>query len=180
MAPIRPASKSARRNPIASSSSIRNPRSNYPSTPSDSSFSTTKKDKRTIKHSILLSKIQKSAPGGIKKRRRPSKKLLTTLESLADALPEDESLRRPKSTSALNDRGTAGSLKSKPGVRKRREKMEKAERERFGKNLAVLSQARPGETGDKVMEGETSGTSCGERWKALRAHIEASMAQGAG
>lgn len=65
-------------------------------------------------------------------------------------------------------------------MRKKRERMERAERERFGKNLAVLSQARAGE---KHKDGEADGTpssGTGERWKALRAHIEASMGTAGG
>jgi hypothetical protein len=58
-------------------------------------------------------------------------------------------------------------------VRKKREKIEKEQRERFGKNLAVLSQAREREAAAE--EQQRPGTS--ERWVALRAHIEASMAQ---
>jgi hypothetical protein len=54
--------------------------------------------------------------------------------------------------------------------------MEKQERERFGKNLAVLSQARGTEA--TLEQGQTSGTN--ERWIALRAHIQASMGQTGG
>jgi len=173
MAPIRPSSKSKARQHIAKSAAVPKPPSNYPSTPTNSLFSTTKKDKRIIKHSILLSKIRKSAPKTGLKRRRASKKLVTTLESLADALPsvlatslENAGVAKPAEKAA--------SLKSKPGVRKKRERMEKLERERFGKNLAILSQARgTDEAGDKQQE--NGGRS--ERWAALRAHIEASMGQ---
>ena len=46
------------------------------------------------------------------------------------------------------------SLKSKPGARKRKEKLEKGERERFGRNLAVILGSR-GEKGDgMVVEGQ--------------------------
>jgi hypothetical protein len=149
---------------------------NYPSTPSNSAFSTTKKDKRVIKRSLLLSRIQKSAPKSGLKRRRPSKKLVTTLESIANALPSVSPSSSHKDgtvkpTGAIVE--NSASLKSKPGVRKKREKMEKQERERFGKNLAVLSQARGNEATPE--EQHTTGTS--ERWVALRAHIEASMGQ---
>jgi hypothetical protein len=100
---------------------------------------------------------------------------LTTLESLAAALPEQVEINIPRSGGALHDASSVGSLRSKPGVRKKREKMEKAERERFGKNLAVLSQARTSEreAGGHGKEDSASGSS--ERWKALRAHIEASL-----
>lgn len=64
------------------------------------------------------------------------------------------------------------SLGSKPGVRKKRERIEREEKERFGKNLAVLSMARPGNVEGG---GATSGTS--NRWAALRAHLNSSMAE---
>jgi hypothetical protein len=61
-------------------------------------------------------------------------------------------------------------------VRRKREKMEKEERERFGKNLAVLSQSRgTSTTAGSAGQGQINGTS--ERWVALRAHIQASMGE---
>jgi hypothetical protein len=100
--------------------------------------------------------------------------LVTTLESLADALPSasatslEAGVRRP--TTDIGERQK--SLKSKPGVRKKREKMEREERERFGMNLAVLSQARQSDEAN-VEEKQQGGTS--GRWAALRAHIEATL-----
>lgn len=128
-----------------------------------------------MKHSLLLSKARKSA-GVTKtlKRRRPSKKLVTTMGSLEDALPELEEQELvkvktgPQSVDSRNK-----SLGSKPGVRKKRERIEREERERFGKNLAVLSMARPAD--DVEGGGATSGTS--NRWAALRAHLNSSMAE---
>lgn len=64
------------------------------------------------------------------------------------------------------------SLGSKPGIRKKRERVEREERERFGKNLAVLSMAKPDSA---AAGGETSGTS--NRWAALRAHLKTSMGE---
>ncbi|MCV5062443.1 FAM207/SLX9 family protein, partial [Escherichia coli] len=57
-------------------------------------FIDSKKDKRTIKHNAFVSRIAKTVPGSSSgssrklKRRRPSKKLVTTLESLGDVLGE--------------------------------------------------------------------------------------------
>jgi hypothetical protein len=123
-----------------------------------------------MKHSLLLSKARKSA-GVTKtlKRRRPSKKLVTTLESLEDALPELEEQLVQAKTGQKAESGFK-SLGSKPGVRRKRDKIEREERERFGKNLAVLSMAKPdgGEAG-----GESTGTS--SRWAALRAHLQTNM-----
>ncbi|KAF2401679.1 hypothetical protein EJ06DRAFT_580943 [Trichodelitschia bisporula] len=135
------------------------------------SIPTTKRDKHTIKRSLFLSKITKSTPGSLR-RRRPNKKLVASLETLADALPDlaAETEARKKGPAPVE------SLKVKPGVRKRREKVEKAERERFGKNLAVLSAAAkapvtPGE-GMQVDGEEKQGAG---RWAALRAHIQQNL-----
>jgi len=128
-----------------------------------------------MKHSLLLSKARKSV--GVQKtlkRRRPSKKLVTTLEGLEDALPElEEQMLKVKT--GQNAEGGFKSLGSKPGIRRKREKIEREERERFGKNLAVLSMAKPEniEAG-----GQTSGTS--NRWAALRAHLQTSMGEQGG
>jgi len=176
MAPIRPSSKSKARAVLPSSTKLGKPRSNYPSTPSNSAFSTTKRDKRVIKHSLLISRIQKSAPGHKLKRRRPSKKLVANLNSLADALPDVLAISQSGATEGKSRENTI-SLKSKPGVRKKREKLEKEERERFGRNLAVLSQAKSVEEdggGPQLVDGKS------ERWSALRAHIHASMVQTGG
>jgi Ribosome biogenesis protein SLX9 len=125
-----------------------------------------------MKHSLLLSKARKSA--GVSKtlkRRRPSKKLVTTLGELENALPDLEEQMVKAKTGQSSVTGFK-SLGSKPGVRKKREKIEREERERFGKNLAVLSMAKPasGKAG-----GETSDTS--NRWAALRAHLHTSMGE---
>ncbi|EKD15489.1 putative ATP-dependent Clp protease [Drepanopeziza brunnea f. sp. 'multigermtubi' MB_m1] len=100
------------------------------------SFINSKRDKRTIKSSSFLNRIEKAHKKPLK-RRRPSKKLVTTLENLADALPDVEDLVKGK------ERDEGGkmqmrSLKSRPGARKRMEKLERMERERFSKNLAVI------------------------------------------
>ncbi|PVH85787.1 hypothetical protein DL98DRAFT_545946 [Cadophora sp. DSE1049] len=106
------------------------------------SFINSKKDKRVIKHSSFLNRIEKAHKKPLK-RRRPSKKLVTTLESLADALPDVEDLVKENDRATSGGRGGSGkmtmkSLKSKPGARKRKEKLERMERERFGKNMAVI------------------------------------------
>ncbi|KAH7417387.1 ribosome biogenesis protein SLX9-domain-containing protein [Cadophora sp. MPI-SDFR-AT-0126] len=107
------------------------------------SFINSKKDKRVIKHSSFINRIEKAYKKPLK-RRRPSKKLVTTLESLADALPDVEELVKENDRAASGGaRGGSGkmamkSLKSKPGARKRKEKLERMERERFGKNMAVI------------------------------------------
>lgn len=57
----------------------------------DAAWKTSKKDKRAMKHSILMTKVRDA---GVKKSkpRRPNNKLKTDLEGLADALPELEGM----------------------------------------------------------------------------------------
>ncbi|KAF2139836.1 uncharacterized protein K452DRAFT_360080 [Aplosporella prunicola CBS 121167] len=144
-------------------------------------FHATKKDKRDMKHSLLLSKVQKSAPGsGSKKRRRPNKQLVTTLSSLADALPDaadagfgdgDEDGAVEVGQAVIRQR----SLKSRPGALKRKEKLERVERERFGRNLALMSAGQPqGEQMQAQAQAPVAATT-GDRWKALRGFIEGTM-----
>lgn len=75
------------------------------------------------------------------------------------------------------------SLKSRPGATKRKEKLEKMERERFGRNLAQLT-AGSGKEGENVNgmavedEGAQSQTSStATRWAALRGFILQTMEQ---
>lgn len=142
---------------------------------SSSTFSATKKDKRTIKHSTFVNKIAK-AHATPKKRRRPSKKLVTTLESLADALPDD--IDGEDQGAANGDGATTTvvgqarirhkSLRSRPGAMKRKEKVERMERERFERNMAQMQE--PAQAGGAV---PAEGTA--NRWAALRGFIEATM-----
>ncbi|KAL2072633.1 hypothetical protein VTL71DRAFT_11976 [Oculimacula yallundae] len=153
-----------------------------------SSFSNTKKDKRVIKSSSFLNRIEKSQQKPLK-RRRPSKKLVTTLESLADALPDVESLvQGGREGGAAGKKMEMKSLKSKPGARKRKEKLEAMERERFGRNMAVIMKggkeegvsggdmAVDGGEGDVVASTETSVSNpTVNRFAALRAWVNANM-----
>ncbi|KAF2091301.1 hypothetical protein K490DRAFT_54194 [Saccharata proteae CBS 121410] len=170
----------------------------------DSAFSsipTTKKDKQRIKHSLLLSKVKKSsASSGNKKRRRPNKQLVTTLESLADALPDDVGAAGGLAGNAgLGGEGEGvevgqarvmrqKSLRSRPGAMKRKEKMEKVERERFGRNLAriqagqVTQQDGAGGQEMAVEAGDGGGAVAAagvaptaDRWAALRGFIQGTM-----
>lgn len=108
----------------------------------------TKKDKRELKHTAFVSKIEKKAPQQktkTAKRRRPSKKLVTTLDSLADALPDvgDETqTQQQRQDGGLSSQVNIikhKTLKHKPGAMKRKEKLEKMERDRFVKNLAQMA-----------------------------------------
>jgi Ribosome biogenesis protein SLX9 len=139
------------------------------------SFINSKKDKRVIKHSAFINRIEKANKKPLK-RRRPSKKLVTTMESLADALPELENGNG-------NGEGKIKmkSLRSKPGAMKRKEKVERMERERFGRNFSVLMGARrDNEDGVKeVAMGEgTVGAEVPKkkgRFAALRAWVDSNM-----
>jgi len=102
-----------------------------------------------------------------KKRRRPSKKLVTTLESLADALPEI-AVSGPSYEKASGKQSSLVSLKSKPGARKKKERLDREERVRFGKNMAFMTQAAT------TPEGQ-NGTVTSNRWATLRQHIAKSI-----
>ncbi|KAL3461128.1 ribosome biogenesis protein SLX9-domain-containing protein [Aspergillus heterothallicus] len=133
-------------------------------------FRTTKKDKRTIKHASFVSKIEKSSAKS-NKRRRASKKLVANLESLADALPETESeMTDPSQVNIIKQK----TLKHKPGALKRKEKLEKTERDRFAKNMAQMSSISA--TAESTSEPDTA-SSVSNRWAALRGFISQTMEQ---
>jgi hypothetical protein len=154
-------------------------------------FLSTKKDKRIIKHSSFVSKIQKANKQPLK-RRRPSKKLITTLESLADALPTLDADVDGNIQQLREGKVRHKSLKSRPGALKRKERVVKGELERFGVNMAKLATVTeksnpPTESGKGAKkknetETETSAqpsapTSTTNRWAALRGYISATMEQ---
>ena len=141
-------------------------------------FLNTKKDKRLIKHSAFVNRIEKANKKPLK-RRRPSKKLVTTLESLADALPDlDEGGEKEVEMQGAKIRHR--SMKSRPGATKRREKLEKIERERFGKNLAQLTNSvAAAPPAQAAAEGAPAPAAAGtaSRWAALRGFITQTMEQ---
>ncbi|KXH53644.1 hypothetical protein CSIM01_07682 [Colletotrichum simmondsii] len=156
----------------------------------DDGFLTNKKDKRTMKHSAFLSKVAKTAPGSGKtlKRRRPNKKLVATMESLADALPELE--EGAQTLDQLREgKVRHKSLKSRPGALKRKEKVVKAEVARFGASMAALASvpaaanAGSAGAGSGAMAVEETGaqgtttSATSSRWAALRKHISSTMEQ---
>ncbi|KAL2167807.1 hypothetical protein VTG60DRAFT_819 [Thermothelomyces hinnuleus] len=114
------------------------------------SFINSKQDKLLIKRSAFLARVAKSSEkstGTKKKRRRPSKKLVTTLESLGDALDDIQAeIDEKEADGSTMDAEQARqgkvrhkSLKTRPGALKRKEKLVKGEIERFRKNLAQLA-----------------------------------------
>ena len=148
---------------------------------SDDFFATSKKDKRRIKHAQLINKISKSEKKP--KRRRPSKKLVTTLDSLIDALPDerepppsqDSSAERPKEQVNIIKRK---SLNSRPGALKRKQKLDNEERARFAKNMAQMS-ATNGPSNTNISGTETNGSTTISsnlgRWAALRGFISETL-----
>lgn len=133
----------------------------------DALFATSKKDKRRLKHAQLMSKVTKSSSSKAR-RRRPNKKLVTTLDSLADALPDTvdtdgtgKSKASPAGAKALEQVNVIQrkSMKSRPGAMKRKQKLDNDERERFAKNMAQMSGFG------------SVGTTSSEKLKALRGFI---------
>lgn len=138
------------------------------------SFISSKRDKRTIRQSTFLNKIQKSSskPTAATKRRRPNKKLVATLEDLADALPDVEE-------KSEEGKVKQKSLRSRPGALKRKERVVKGEMERFGESMARLvggGGAAGGLGGGKEGEGKEANPT-GNRWAALRGYISSTMEQ---
>lgn len=143
-----------------------------------SAFGSTKRDKRIIKRSTLISRIEKSkAKPSSQKRRRASKKLVTNLESLADALPDIPESRNGET--GLGD-GTIirhKSLKSKPGAAKKKERLISLEKERFNKNMAQMMQSCHGKEekdSNTVLDSNGEGRS---KWAAIRGFIQQTMEQ---
>jgi hypothetical protein len=134
----------------------------------DDRFMNTKKDRRTIKASSFLNRVEKGHQKPVK-RRRPSKKLVTTLESLADALPETGDAEAVVGDAKIRHK----SMKSRPGATKRKAKLEIMEKERFGKNMAQLTSSGvvPASSGTDVAISTSS------RWAALRGFISTTLEQ---
>ncbi|KAF4445926.1 hypothetical protein F53441_10397 [Fusarium austroafricanum] len=140
------------------------------------SFLSSKRDKRLIKHSSFVSRITSSRISKSSKRRRPSKKLATTLDSLADALPELE-----EGDAEQQGKIRHKSLKSKKGALKKKERVVKGEMERFGVSMARLT----AQDGTKVPQDESMDKTddkpapapTANRWAALRGYISSTMEQ---
>ncbi|KAM3484503.1 hypothetical protein MY8738_002192 [Beauveria namnaoensis] len=162
--------------------------------PLPDSFSSSKRDKRIIKHSSFLSRVAESgvsktsssSSSSSRKKKRTgrgrSKQLSTTLQGLADALPELQD-----GAEAPQGKIRHKSIKSKKGALKRKEQVVKGEMERFGVSMAQLAGTREQERAGEVMkkkkkmEGEGGGGqgSAGgsSRWAALRGYISSTMEQ---
>jgi hypothetical protein len=134
---------------------------------SGSAFPSSKKDKIAIKHASFVSRIEKVPK--VTKRRRPNKKLVATLESLADALPglDDDENEGDENTDVVVGQAKIQrkSLKSRPGATKRKEKLEKMEMERFSANLVQMANT----SGTGTEKGGAG--SIADRWAALKNHV---------
>lgn len=134
-------------------------------------FGTRKIDKRFTKRSALISRIEKSNTPS-KKRRRPSKKLITDLESLANALPEIPN-NPEKEGVAASSKIKYKSLKSKPGAMKKKELLVNMEKERFNRNMAALQQGKDSITSRGEVNDDAGRSK--EKWAALREFIQQNM-----
>lgn len=142
------------------------------STTLDDDFRSSKKDKRVIKHASFVSKIEKNSQK-TSKRRRASNKLAANIQSLADALPEtDAALDEPTSQANVIKQKT---LRHKPGALKRKQQIEKTERERFAKNMVQLSGVDSERGPNPESNAEQACTS--NRWAALRNFVSQTMEQ---
>ncbi|KKY26446.1 hypothetical protein UCRPC4_g01465 [Phaeomoniella chlamydospora] len=136
-----------------------------------SAFGESKRDKRQIKHSAFVSKIEKD-PSKKARRRRPNKKLVATLDSLADALPDVEDEPTTNTENGQFNIIRHKTVKTRPGAMKRKEKLEKGERERFTKNLAEMSKpAAPAATSNANVASDSTTS----RFQALRAFISGTL-----
>lgn len=117
-----------------------------------------------------MSKVTKSTSTK-PRRRRPNKKLVTTLDALADALPDEDgsdTARRQSAEVAAESQVNIikrKSMKSRPGAMKRKQKLDNTEKERFAKNMAQMAAARTPSSGEGLDSTATS------RFQALRGFI---------
>ncbi|KAI0869732.1 ribosome biogenesis protein SLX9-domain-containing protein [Hypoxylon argillaceum] len=164
--------------------------------PSVDGFTSSKKDKRIIKRSAFMSRVEKTNQKTLK-RRRPGKKLVTNLQSLADALPDlladgetEEGLRQLREGKIRHK-----SLRMRKGALKKKEKIVKGEMDRFSHSLAQLNAmgvAAAGadtqvENGSEATDGQAQAqseaqthgptASTASRWAALRGFISSTMEQ---
>ena len=141
-----------------------------------------KRDKRLMKHSVLVSKARASArvtKPSIKKR-RPAKKLKAAqnLDELVASLPDVSAAphEEPRSSKERRPPASAG-LVSKPGVQRRRDRIAQSERARFSKNLALMNahpKPPPSQEEQSAQQDNTSSPNS-SHWAALRQHISETL-----
>lgn len=132
-----------------------------------------------------MSRIEKTHRKPLK-RRRPGKKLVANLESLADALPDlladgetKEGLRQLREGKIRHK-----SLKMRKGALKKKEKIVKGEMDRFSYSLArlnAMSGTDNNTDSDIQVEGQPEPAAdkqaSKQRWAALRGFISTTMEQ---
>ncbi|KAI9787953.1 MAG: hypothetical protein M1816_007353 [Peltula sp. TS41687] len=140
-----------------------------------------KKEKQKRKHSAFKSRIEKRyATGPSQRRRRPSKKLVANLESLAAALPDLEG-----DIGATGSSGQARiafkSLQSGPGSLRKKATIERAEKDRFQKTMAELATSHVPRSEDPEgglpQRDVKKASSTSDRWAILRNYISSSIEQ---
>ena len=141
-----------------------------------------KKEKRSLKHGAFLAKIQKSQPSKpTAASRRP--KNIANLQALADALPDfDPDLHHAQSSSSnsVNVIRQKTTLRHKPGAQKRRQKLEKLERDRFASNMAQMASksavsAASAASAESAKTADPAAAGTADRWAALRSFISQTM-----
>lgn len=163
----------------------------------------TKRDKRALKHEVLMTRVRDSgvAKNSAPKRRRPAKKMAAAegmAGQLKDALPDvdgvweddeewegfgDEEIggrkRRRRRATAGDGKMIMTSLKHRPGAMKRKDRLQRMEVERFGRNLAQLTGHVSKGTGEGSNESHADAEDAGQsgKWAALRNFISATMEQ---
>lgn len=140
-----------------------------------------------MKHSAFMSRVADSGVSKKGKNKRTgrgrSKKLSTTMESLADALPDLED--GEGGLEELQGKIRHKSLRSKKGALKRKEQVVKGEMERFGVSMAQLAGTNQAKThahapSAKASDGSNTTTNAAgvsNRWAALRGYISSTMEQ---
>jgi hypothetical protein len=164
------------------------------------SFCSTKRDKRRMKHSLLVSKAKSSSvadPQRISKTRRRTRhknKLATNLNSILIAIEDIDGAKQSHAraqaglaSSSSNSKEAEAlklrtmSLRSGPGVRKRKLQLEALERKRFKLNLAMMATAPvqssisrdPSLQQTEETSAETETQNLQNKWAALKSHIQA-------
>jgi len=155
-------------------------------------LSDSKRDKRQVKHSLLVSRAAQSSKAdsagvhkrSLKRRRTPATKgkLNADLSSLLDTLPDADTPGVAASSKVAGPiKGLNITIASKPGAQKKKEKIAQAERERMGRNLAAMAvggAARAQSQGETTQQTGASiqPVSSADKWAAIRQHIKQSMA----
>ncbi|KAL8953856.1 MAG: hypothetical protein Q9222_000302 [Ikaeria aurantiellina] len=173
MAPIAKKRSSIRSRASRTGGTASNPTQLPPNPRAQDSFGTRKKDKRILRHSALMSRIEKSTPWH-KKARRPSKKLVTNLASLASALPDVPAATTETPIAKIRHR----SLKSQPGAMRKKESIIAVEKDRFNQNMAQMAISQGSADQSASRDGKSRASSqAASKWAALRTFIQQNMEQ---